>query len=612
MFDLENITDPSFVKDLSIKELKILAKEIREFLINNISKTGGHLSSNLGVVELTIALYYVFDPEKDKFLFDVGHQSYVHKILTGRAKEFNTLRQYGGLSGYISRSESKYDIWESGHSSTSISAMAGMLTNAKDDEKILTVIGDSSITNGIAIEGLNYIGEKADKRAIIILNDNKMGISKSVGAFTKMFSRMRGSRFYRGLKAFLIRILPKIIVRMFHRLKRSFKALIQHDNMFEDMGFDYYGPYDGNELKTLIRLFERIKTHTNSPVVLHLNTIKGKGYKNSETDTEGDYHGVNPFDPETGMVLNKNNDVSYSEAVSKYLISKRKTEEFLVITPAMISGSKLANFKKEYPNDIIDVGIAEEHAAIMGAGAVLSNKKIVLLMYSTFAQRAFDEYLNDIARQDLPVIIGIDRAGIVGEDGSTHQGIYDVAMFSLMPNVIITMPRNQQQLIGLFNYAFEVKHPIIIRYPRLKEESCDLDMNFKTDLKWELLTKGNKINLVGYGPDIERINSIVKSNSIDANVIDAKSIKPLDNDMLSNILNNKLPIIVFEQAVSSGTLYHNILEFKENNNYNSKIIKHSFDADTIIPHGRIAEVYSHFDLSDECLKNFIVENIKLK
>ena len=612
MFDLENITDPSFVKDLSIKELKILAKEIREFLINNISKTGGHLSSNLGVVELTIALYYVFDPEKDKFLFDVGHQSYVHKILTGRAKEFNTLRQYGGLSGYISRSESKYDIWESGHSSTSISAMAGMLTNAKDDEKILTVIGDSSITNGIAIEGLNYIGEKADKRAIIILNDNKMGISKSVGAFTKMFSRMRGSRFYRGLKAFLIRILPKIIVRMFHRLKRSFKALIQHDNMFEDMGFDYYGPYDGNELKTLIRLFERIKTHTNSPVVLHLNTIKGKGYKNSETDTEGDYHGVNPFDPETGMVLNKNNDVSYSEAVSKYLISKRKTEEFLVITPAMISGSKLANFKKEYPNDIIDVGIAEEHAAIMGAGAVLSNKKIVLLMYSTFAQRAFDEYLNDIARQDLPVIIGIDRAGIVGEDGSTHQGIYDVAMFSLMPNVIITMPRNQQQLIGLFNYAFEVKHPIIIRYPRLKEESCDLDMNFKTDLKWELLTKGNKINLVGYGPDIERINSIVKSNSIDANVIDAKSIKPLDNDMLSNILNNKLPIIVFEQAVSSGTLYHNILEFKENNNYNSKIIKHSFDTDTIIPHGRIAEVYSHFDLSDECLKNFIVENIKLK
>lgn len=610
MFDLENITDPSFVKDLSIKELKVLAKEIREFLIKNISKTGGHLSSNLGVVELTIALYYVFDPKKDKFLFDVGHQSYVHKILTGRAKEFNTLRQYGGLSGYISRAESEYDIWESGHSSTSISAMAGMLLNAKEDEKILTVIGDSSITNGIAIEGLNYIGEKADKRAIIVLNDNKMGISKSVGAFTKMFSRMRGSRFYRGLKAFLIRILPKIIVRMFHRLKRSFKALIQHDNMFEDMGFDYYGPYDGNDLKTLIRLFERIKTHTNSPVVLHLNTIKGKGYKNSETDTEGDYHGVNPFDPETGMVLNKNNDVSYSEAVSKYLISKRKTEEFLVITPAMISGSKLANFKKEYPSDIIDVGIAEEHAAIMGAGAVLNNKKIVLLMYSTFAQRAFDEYLNDIARQDLPVIIGIDRAGIVGEDGPTHQGIYDVAMFSLMPNVIITMPRNQQQLIGLFNYAFEVKHPIVIRYPRLKEESCDLDMNFKTDLKWELLTKGNKINLVGYGPDIERINNIVKSNNIDANVIDAKSIKPLDNDMLSNIFNNKLPIIVFEQAVSSGTLYHNLLEFKENNNYSSKIIKHSFDSDTIIPHGRIPEVYSHFDLSDSELKDFIIKNIK--
>ncbi len=601
MFDLESITDPSFIKKLSIKELNELAKDIRLFLIDNISKTGGHLSSNLGVVEITIAMYYVFDPEKDKFLFDVGHQSYVHKILTGRAKDFKTLRQYGGMSGYISKTESKYDIWESGHSSTSISAMAGMLVNDNESDRIITVIGDSSITNGIALEGLNYIGEKKDKRAIIILNDNKMGISKSVGAFSKMFSRMRGTRFYRGFKAFLIHILPRIIVRIFHRLKRSFKALIQHDNMFEDMGYDYYGPYDGNNIKTLIKLFERIKTHTDSPVVLHLNTIKGKGYKISEEDKNGDFHGVPPFDPLTGEPLKKPQGISYSEAVSNYLIEKRKNNEFVVITPAMLAGSKLLKFQTEYSKDIFDVGIAEEHAAVMGAGVALNNKRVVLLMYSTFAQRAFDEFLNDIARQDLPVIIGIDRAGIVGEDGATHQGIYDVAMFSLMPNFIITMPRNQQELIGLFNYAFTEKHPIVIRYPRQRELESNIDYNYVSNLNWELLNNGTKLNILGYGTDIERISKLVKDNNLDSNVYDCKSIKPMDLNALDSIFNNGLPIIVFEQAVSSGTLYHKILEYKEEKNYKSKVYKHSFDTNTLIPHGSMKDVYEHFGLSDDDL-----------
>ena len=609
MFDLESITDPSFIKKLSIKELNALAEDIRRFLIDNISKTGGHLSSNLGVVEITIAMYYVFDPEKDKFLFDVGHQSYVHKILTGRAKDFKTLRQYGGLSGYISKTESKYDIWESGHSSTSISAMAGMLTNNPSDEKIITVIGDSSITNGIAIEGLNYIGEKKDKRAIIILNDNKMGISKSVGAFSKMFSRMRSTRFYRGFKALLIHILPKVIVRMFHRLKRSFKALIQHDNMFEDMGFDYYGPYDGNNIKTLIKLFERIKTHTDSPVVLHLNTIKGKGYKMSEEDKDGNFHGVSPFDPKTGEPLKKCDGIGYSQAVSNYLIEKKKDNDFIVITPAMIAGAKLQKFQEEYPNDIFDVGIAEEHATVMSAGVALNNKKVVLLMYSTFAQRAFDEFLNDISRQDLPVIIGIDRAGIVGEDGVTHQGIYDVAMFSLMPNIIITMPRNEQELIGLFNYAFTSLHPIVVRYPRKSECVKDLDYTYTVTLDWELLHSGKKLNVLGYGADIERINKIANDNNLDINVYDCKSIKPIDEKALNDIFNNELPIIIFEQAVSSGTLYHKVLEYKEINNFKSKVYKHTFDSETLIPHGSLNDVYAHFGLSDDELLDTIKEKM---
>ena len=293
MIDLMEIKDPSFIKSLSIKELKELANQIREFLIDNISKTGGHLSSNLGVVELTIAMYYVFDPEKDKFLFDVGHQSYVHKILTGRAKDFQTLRSFNGMSGYINRSESKYDIWESGHSSTSISAMSGLILSEPEDCKIICVIGDSSITNGVALEGMNFLGQLKGKSPIIILNDNKMGISKSVGALSKAFSKLRGSWLNRGLKAMTNKLLPAFLTRWAHQVKRGIKGFIQQDNIFEDMGFDYYGPYDGNDLSYCIKVMKKIKKSKN-PIVLHLQTKKGKGYLPSEEDKNGDFHGVPP------------------------------------------------------------------------------------------------------------------------------------------------------------------------------------------------------------------------------------------------------------------------------------------------------------------------------
>ena len=609
MIDLESIKDPSFIKDLSIKELYELCDQIRQFLIENISHTGGHLSSNLGVVELTVAMYYVFDCNTDEFLFDVGHQSYVHKILTGRASEFKTLRQYNGLSGFIKRSESKYDIWESGHSSTSISAAAGLMVS-DENKRPIVVIGDTSISNGVAFEGLNYLGQIKNRCPIIILNDNKMGISKSVGALTKTFLRLRSTKFMRMMKSGFQKILPNPLIRLGHQIKKSFKGLIQQDNMFEDMGFDYYGPYYGNKLKSVIRLFERVKKNKD-PVVLHLLTKKGMGYEPSENDTEGSFHGVGPFDPKTGKELNVDKSlISYSEAVANYLTAKREKEQFFVITPAMKNGAYLNEFANKYENDFIDVGIAEEHAAVMSAGIALHDKKVVLLMYSTFAQRAYDYILNDISRQNLKVIIGIDRAGIVGEDGETHQGLYDVSMFMSMPNIIVTMPKDIQEAIGLYNFAFTANHPIVIRYPKSSGQRIDFDYDYICDLSWEKLNEGNDGIIIGYGEDIETIESIVKNNQLDLTVINARSIKPCDYNMLDDAFSLNKPILVVEQVISSGTLYDKVLEYKEEKSYNSKLYKYSFDSNTIIPHGKKKEVLDAYGFSYDKFLNKINEIFK--
>lgn len=608
MFNLLDIKDPSFIKDLSISELKELANDIRTFLIENISKTGGHLSSNLGVVELTIALYYVFDTDVTDLLFDVGHQSYVHKILTGRAKDFSTLRQYGGMSGYICRNESKYDVWESGHSSTSISALSGLMLK-DDNRRQIAIIGDSSMMNGVALEGLNFLGQIKGKNPIIILNDNKMGISKSVGALSNVFSKLRGTGFYIHLKAFCNKIFPRHFNNFCHQLKRGLKGLIQRDNIFEDMGFDYYGPYDGNDLSALISILNRIKER-NEPVVLHVLTKKGKGYIPSEEDTEGDFHGVCPFDIKTGKSKCCDNImISYSKVVANYLVEKRKKEEFVVITPAMKSGAKLQEFAKLYPKDFYDVGIAEEHAAVMSAGLALAKKNVVLLMYSTFSQRAYDEILNDIARSDFKVIIGIDRAGIVGEDGATHQGVYDVSMFMAMPNIVVTMPMDDEETYELFNYAFTQNHPIVIRYPRGSiKNNPNVDYSKICNFEWTILNHGNKGIVISYGPDVLRINNIVKENNLDVMVVNARFIKPMDTNTLRKLLELNIPILVVEQLVRSGTLYHNILEFKEENCFNSRVYTHSFDSNTIIPFGHISDVYEHYGFSDD----EILEDIKTK
>jgi len=606
MIDFKSIDDPSFVKKLSKKELYKMPEALRSFLIENVSKTGGHLSSNLGVVELTLAMYYVFDLEHDEFLFDVGHQSYVHKILSGRAKNFETLRQYNGLSGFINRNESKYDIWESGHSSTSISAATGLMLGDNTKREIV-VIGDTSIMNGVAFEGLNFLGQFKTKNPIIILNDNEMGISKSVGALSQTFKRLVGSKASIKFKNFITKVFPNFVASGCHKLRRFFKIIFKNYNIFESMGFDYHGPYNGNDLKTIIKVLKRVKK-CKKPVVLHVKTIKGKGYIPSEEDKIGDFHGVSPFNIETGKPKNiNNNKLSYSKLVATYLVNKRKANDFYVITPAMKAGSKLEEFSRLYPNNFYDVGIAEEHAAVMAAGIALRGKDVVLLYYSTFAQRAYDQILNDIARGDLKVIIGIDRAGIVGEDGVTHQGLYDISMFSAMPNIVVTMPKDEQEAIGLFNYGFTQNHPYVVRYPRATEEiTLDLDYSYICENSWEILKEGKKAIVISYGPDVKRIASL----NLDIMVVNARFIKPYDEAMLNKIFDLGLPIIVFEQAISSGTLYHNILDYKEKNNLKSKVYSHTFGPNTLIPHGSINDIYESFGFSNEAFINKINEVIE--
>ena len=602
MIDLEKIENPSFIKNLSIKELEELAKQIRQFLIENISKTGGHLSSNLGVVELTLAMYYVFDSENDTFLFDVGHQSYVHKILTGRAKEFKTLRQFNGLSGYIKKDESKYDKWESGHSSTTISAMSGMIVADEDASKrVISLIGDAAITNGVALEGLNFLGQMKEKNPIIILNDNKMGISKSVGALSKAFAKLRGknNRKVRNKN----NITPNFISTFTHKVKRGIKGFIQQDNIFEDLGFDYFGPYNGNDIATVIKVLKNVKT-TKGPIIVHMLTKKGLGYELSEKDRIGDFHGVSPFDIATGKPLEevKTNVASYSKIVADYLYKKREIKPFYVINPAMKSGSKLDDFAEKYKESFFDVGIAEEHATVMAAGLASSNKDVVLLMYSTFAQRAYDYILNDIARSDLKVVFGFDRAGVVGEDGSTHQGIYDISMLSGMPNIRICAPSNALEVIELFNYALECeKHPIVIRYPRANTSYNinEIDFNKIGSLDWKIVHNGNKAIIISYGEILNKVMSVITENNLDVTLVNALCIKPVDLSMLQKIFELNLPIIVIEEVVNSGTLYSKVLEYKEENNFNQKIKKLSFDVDTIITHGKQKDVLNNYGMSDE-------------
>lgn len=569
--NLYDILGPQDIKHMNIRELNELAGDIRRFLIRSISETGGHLASNLGVVELTIALHYVFDSPRDKIFFDVGHQCYTHKILTGRASGFGTLRRYHGLSGFEKRSESEHDVWEAGHSSTSLSAALGMAV-ARDlnheDYAVVPVIGDGALGSGMALEALNEIGEEK-RKMIIIFNDNNMSISKNVGAMAKSFANLRASngynRFKEGLKENLSHNdLGRSIYSGLMSFKQGIKDTILDAGIFGEFNLEYMGPVDGHNLADLIQVLRVAKKH-DGPVVVHVITRKGKGYRYCENDREGRWHGVGPFNIDTGKPLHGVPDgyVKWADLFSNTVSDfADENKNIIALTPAMIRGSGLQNFFARHPDRSFDCGITEEHSMTFAAGLAISGKRPYIPVYSSFLQRAYDQINHDVCRMDLPVVIGIDHAGLVGDDGETHHGIFDIGLLRPLPNLILAQPRSGDEARNLLFTAFRQSHPFAIRYPKgVVRKPAEDNMHEIAIGSWEKLsiTESDKAYLLTYGPAVNTIYEKLSGNNIPVTVVNCRFFKPLDEAMLQKIACSGMPVLVYETDMLSGGLSEAIL-----------------------------------------------------
>ena len=590
---ITEIKDPKFLKKYDTKELNNLCKDIREFIIDNLSKTGGHLASNLGIVELTVALHYVFDSPKDKMIYDVGHQSYVHKILTGRADKFDKLRQADGISGFQKRSESPHDPFEAGHSSTSIAAALGFAYARDLDKKkneVIAIIGDGSLTGGLALEALNNV-DNLQSKVIIVLNDNEMSISQNVGGLSKFLKEIRMSKSYLNVKEEYKGILEKTkvgtkIYEATHNIKEKFKKRI-NDNIFTNLNIDYLGPIDGHNMNELIRAFKKAKASKRS-ILIHCITKKGKGYKPAEENSSS-WHGVGTYDIETGK-QNKSNITSLSEVVSNTVHEfMKKDRDIVTITPAMINGSKLEQIFKDFPNRSIDTGITESFATTLACAISLNDKKVFLPIYSSFLQRAYDNINHDIARMNAHVVIGIDRAGLVGEDGDTHHGIFDISFLNSIPNMVICMGKDVEEIRNLLYTGFyKQTNPFCIRYERAALEFKKT--NFK-EIKvgtWEYLKKSNSKNtVISYGTDVTDLYEKLKDQ--DVNIINARYIKPIDKTILKELIKDNHKIYVYETNIKTNSLGTNILEYFNYKEAPNKIKITGID-NKYINHGKIKDL----------------------
>ncbi|ABS74621.1 MULTISPECIES: 1-deoxy-D-xylulose-5-phosphate synthase [Bacillus] len=620
--DLLSIQDPSFLKKMSIEQLEELSEEIRNFLITSLSASGGHIGPNLGVVELTIALHKEFDSPKDKFLWDVGHQSYVHKLLTGRGKEFETLRQYKGLCGFPKRSESEHDVWETGHSSTSLSGAMGMAA-ARDikgsKEYIIPIIGDGALTGGMALEALNHIGDEK-KDMIVILNDNEMSIAPNVGAIHSMLGRLRTAGKYQWVKdelEYLFKRIPAVggkLAATAERIKDSLKYMLVSGMFFEELGFTYLGPVDGHSYHELFENLQYAKK-TKGPVLLHVITKKGKGYKPAETDTIGTWHGTGPYKINTGdFVKPKAAAPSWSGLVSGTVQElAREDDRIVAITPAMPVGSKLEGFAKEFPERMFDVGIAEQHAATMAAGMALQGMKPFLAIYSTFLQRAYDQVVHDICRQNANVFIGIDRAGLVGADGETHQGVFDIAFLRHIPNLVLMMPKDENEGRHMVNTALNYEEgPIAMRFPRGNGLGVKMDKELKTIPigTWEVLRPGKDAVILTFGTTIEMALEAaeeLQKEGLSVRVVNARFIKPIDKQMMKAILNEGLPILTIEEAVLEGGFGSTILEYAHDLGMYHTPIDRMGIPDRFIEHGSVTALLEEIGLT----KAEVMNRIKL-
>lgn len=608
---LETINKPQELKKLSFAQLKILADEIRQFLICSVSKTGGHLAPSLGVVELTIAIHKIFNSPVDKIVWDVGHQAYVHKILTGRRKDFDSLRQFGGISGFPKMCESEHDSFGTGHSSTSISAALGMaLARDIQGEKcnILAVIGDGSLTGGQAYEALNHAGN-AGTNMIVILNDNEMSIAKNVGAMSEYLSKMRTEPKYTKVKQdidFILRRIPAIgerVAKTVERLKDSLRYLLVPGELFEELGFTYVGPIDGHNLQVLTEVLEKAKS-MQGPILIHVLTCKGKGYKPAECNP-GKFHGVGPYCIESGEVIKNGDKPTYTGVFGDTLVKLAKQDPRIVaITAAMPEGTGLRKFATQFPKRFFDVGIAEQNAVTMAAGMATKGLKPVVALYSTFAQRAYDQILHDVCLQNLPVIFALDRAGIVGEDGPTHHGVFDYSFLRHIPNLVIMAPKDENELRHMLYTAIEMNGPVVIRYPRGSGLGIEMDEPLhRLPLgASEQLNDGNDVVFLATGAMVEpcqKARELLAAQGIQAGVVNARFIKPLDEQMIRRLSREAGIIVTVEDNILAGGFGSAVLEYINEQNFKwVKVLRLGFP-DKFIEHGKRELLLAKYGLTAE-------------
>ena len=610
---LEKINSPEDVKKLNIEEKKKLAEEIRKYILEVVSKNGGHLASNLGVVELTIALHSVFDLPKDKIVWDVGHQTYVHKIITGRREELKNIRKLNGIAGFPKTKESETDCFNTGHSSTSISAALGMarardLKGEKND--VLAVIGDGALTGGMALEALNDAGY-SNTKLTVILNDNEMSISKNIGGLNMFLSKLRTKKTYKNSNVSIKKILNKIpligklSVRVIQRIKRSIKQLIIPKMFFEDIGFKYLGPVDGHNIEALEALL-KISKQLDEPVLIHVLTKKGKGYKIAE-DNPDKFHATGPFDIETGK-SKKPKSKDYSKVFGDKLIElAKKNEKIVAITASMKDGTGLTDFAKEFPQRFFDIGIAEQHAVGLAAGMAKEGIIPVVPIYSSFYQRAYDQVIHDIAIQNLPVVLCVDRAGVVGADGETHQGTLDMAFFRLVPNLTIMAPKNFKELEDMIEFAINLNKPVVIRYPRGGEDNYKMEKEEKINLgKAEILKEGKDVTIVAIGKTVaramkvaEKIEKIEKS----ADVINARFLKPFDKDTIRKSIEKTKYVITIEDGTIINGLATSIKELIIEEKIEDVKVQNYAYPDKFIKHGSVEELEIVYGVDEERIYN---------
>lgn len=606
---LETIQTYNDVKKVPMEQMPQLAQEIRDFLIHTLSRTGGHLASNLGAVELTMALHYVFDLPEDKLIWDVGHQAYTHKILTGRQKGFDNLRKLGGMSGFPKREESPCDSFDTGHSSTSISAGLGYVT-ARDlkgeSYHVVSVIGDGALTGGMAFEALNNAAE-LKKNFIIVLNDNDMSISPNVGGLSSYLGSLRTAEAYMDLKVGVTGALSKIpnvgekMVNTLRKTKNSLKQLVIPGMFFEDMGIKYLGPVDGHNMRQLVRVLQEAK-RIEGPVLVHVVTQKGKGYGPAMRHPAR-FHGTTPFQIDTGIPAGKGGKSTYTDIFSTVMRKFGDREPKVVaVTAAMSTGTGLKRFGNMFPERFFDVGIAEEHAVTFAAGLALGGMIPVVAVYSSFLQRAFDQTLMDVCMQNLHVIFAIDRAGLVGSDGETHQGAFDLSYLSVMPNMTVMAPKNKWELSDMMKFAVRHNGPIALRYPR--GEAYDGLEEFRAPVelgKWEMIKRGRKIALLAVGSMVKtgwQVWQALKEKGEEATLVNARFIKPLDYDLLRELTGEHVLFVTMEENVHNGGFGEQVTAWMKEQRLPGEVINISIP-DTFVEHGSVDQLHRKLGLDAE-------------